>query len=512
MTVVAEPPALSIAHLSKTYPGTAALRDVSLEVARGELHALVGANGSGKSTLVKVVAGVVRGDRGGLVAAGPSRVDSDRTTPEWARNAGVRFVHQDLALFPHLTVAENIAIGNGFDVTRFHRIRWRAVRARTRALLQHFGIASDPDTPVSRLGSADRAMVAIARALQDDAHDDTRLLVFDEPTAALPEPDSARLLASLRALASQGRGVLVVSHRIAELLAAADSVTVLRDGRVAGTQTRPRMTERGVAELIAGPARVPRAPARRRAHGEHDVRLDVDRLTGRAIRGVTFAVRGSETLGLAGLPDSGCSELLQIVFGARPMQSGTVRVDGRVARPRDIGDAMRAGIAYVPEDRSDATFPDLSMSDNVAAATVSSYWRRGLLRTHDEELDAVGAMERLSIRARGPRQPMWTLSGGNQQKVVLARWLRRRPSVLLLDDPTRGVDANARAQIAVALADAQAAGTAIVLVSSDLDELCELSDRVIVLVRGTVVAELPRALLDPRRVARLAYGSASSHG
>ena len=503
MTVDADASALSISGLSTTFPGTRALDDVSLNVRHGEFHALVGANGSGKSTLIKVVAGVARGDRGGLIRAGGTSVSSDRTTPQWAHDAGLRFVHQDLALFPDLSVAENIAIGGGFETTLFAMINRPALRTRTGRLLEHFQIDARPETLVSELDTASRAMVAIARALQDDVDGEHHVLILDEPTAALPERDAVRLLASLRQYADRGQAVVVVSHRIGELLTVADTATVLRDGHVAGTLARTTLSEQRVLELMSGPSGH-RAGDGTPASVHDGVALELDELVGAPVRGVSFSVHCGEILGLAGRPGSGCSELLQMIFGAKRIRSGQVRIRGRSVRLRDIGDAMRAGVAYVPDDRGDASFPELSLSENLSAATVSSYWRRGHLARRSEESDSRRLMQRFSIRASTPRQAMGTLSGGNQQKAILARWLRRQPSVLLLDDPTRGVDAHARLEITNAVRELAASGAAVVVIARDLHELCAVADRVIVLAGGRAVAELVPPYLDPAQVARLA--------
>jgi ribose transport system ATP-binding protein len=499
-------PALSISSLSKTFAGTRALDDVSVTLRHGEVHALVGANGSGKSTLIKVVAGVARGDGGGVIRAGRMTAPSDRTTPEWAREAGLRFVHQDLALFLDLSIAENVAIASRFETTRFAKIDWLAQRTRTGRLLDRFQIDARPETVVSTLDPADRAMVAIARALEDEADGEPRVLILDEPTAALPERDSVRLLSSLRHVADRGQAVLVVSHRIGELLTVADTTTVLRDGRVAGTLARPALSESRVLEFMARPVH-DRTGAGTRASADNGNTLEVDELVGGPIRGISFAVRGGEILGIAGMPGSGRSELLQMLFGAKPIRSGDVRIGGSSVRLRDIGDAIRAGIAYVPEERGDSTFGSLSLFENLSAATVSSYWRRWRLDVRSEELDAYASMQRFSIRASTPGQPMWTLSGGNQQKVILARWLRCRPRVLLLDEPTRGVDANARSDITVAVREVSASGAVVIVVSSDLDDLCAVADRVIVLVNGRVACEKVRPPLEPRQIAQLAYAS-----
>ncbi len=496
---------LRLAHLSKTFPGTRALDDVSFAVRRGEFHALLGGNGSGKSTLIKILAGVYRGDPGGTITVEDLDIPADRTSPDAARAAGLHFVHQNAAVFPALSVSENLAIGHGFEKARGGRVDWRAVRRRTTALLERFDIAVRPDALVRELRPAERAMVAIARALQDQELERSGVLVLDEPTASLPRAEVVRLLAALTRYASRGQTILVVSHRLDEVVDVADRATVLRDGRLAGTVEGDDITEGRLIELIAGRP-LDRVFPDMPEVSTDEVALEARELAGGPLRGVSFRLRRGEVLGIAGLLGSGRSELLKMIFGAYPIRSGEVLLDGQRVAFRDIGDAMRAGLAYVPEDRSgEAAFGDLSVAENLTAAVVDRYWRGMRLRHRAAESDARAGIKAFLIQASSERQDLDTLSGGNQQKVILARWLMRKPKVLLLDEPTQGVDVSARAEIYNLVRQAVAAGCSAVVVTSDFEELSHVSDRVIVLNQGRITAELRPPDVSPSRLTELAY-------
>jgi ribose transport system ATP-binding protein len=497
--------ALRVDHVSKTFPGTRALDDVSFEIQRGEIHALVGGNGSGKSTLIKILAGVYHADPGGTITVGETTVAADHITPARARAMGLHFVHQNLAVFPALSVAENMVIGHGFSTNAVGSIRWRALRRQTQALLDRFQINVRPEALVSRLRPAERAMVAIARALQDQEGQHTGVLVLDEPTASLPRAEVVRLMGALNRFAAAGQTILFVSHRLDEVIDTAGAATVLRDGRLAGTLTGDEITEDRLVELIAGRSLDRMYPVMPPVESE-EVALEARGLTGGPLRGVDFQLRRGEILGIAGLLGSGRSELLKMVFGAYAVKSGTLLVGGTAVKFRDIGDAMAAGIAYVPEDRiTEAAFLDQSLADNVVASSIGRYWRGLWLRNRAVDHDARELIGRYFIRASSEKQAMGTLSGGNQQKVVLARWLSRNPRILLLDEPTQGVDVNARAEIYSLIGQAVAGGCSVLLVTSDFEELARVADRAIVLSGGKVAAELRGAEIEPVRLTELAF-------
>jgi ribose transport system ATP-binding protein len=493
--------------VSKTFPGTRALIDLSFEVQRGQIHALVGGNGSGKSTLIKIMAGVYNADSGGSIAVDGTEMRADHTTPASARALGLHFVHQNPAVFPDLSVTENLAIGNGFQTTGVGNIRWRAQHRRTKALLERFDIEAKPDALVRSLRPAERAMVAIARALQNQEGEHSGVLVLDEPTASLPRAEVVRLMGALNRFAENGQTILFVSHRLDEVIDSCDRATVLRDGRLAGTLTGDEITEQRLIELIAGRSLEQAFPSMPTVASD-EIALEAKGIVGGPLRGVDFRLRRGEVLGIAGLLGSGRSELLKMVFGAYAVRSGSLELEGKPVSFRHIGQAMAAGVAYVPEDRgTEASFPDLSLSDNVTAATVGAYWKNLRLRKRAADADARGAIGEFFIRASSEHQKMGTLSGGNQQKVVLARWLRRKPKVLLLDEPTHGVDVGARSEIYELVGQAVREGCSVLLVSSDFEELATVADRVIVLANGRISAELNSPDIEPARLTELAFST-----
>ena len=504
--------ALRATSIAKTFTGTKALDDVDLEVRRGEIHALLGGNGSGKSTLIKILSGVYKADPGGTVVVNGREFDVEHLTASDARAAGMRFVHQNLGLFPQMTVAENLSAGPGFATSR-GRIRWKDVNAHAQRLIDRFAISgARPTTLVAALRPADRTLVAIARALQDQDDTSDGVLFLDEPTTALPPREVDALLERLRSYAAAGQTIVLVSHRLHEIIEVADRVTVLRDGRKAAATEVAGVTESDLVELIVGrPMGQVYPPALVAEPAESALR--VRGLAGGAVRGVDLVIPRGEIVGIGGLLGSGRSTLLHLLMGYRRRTAGTVELDGEDLPLRSVREAMDAGIALVPEDRAqDAAFLDHTVLDNLSAAEVATYWRGLRLRHRRERRDAVSLVGDFGIKAT-IGQPMQTLSGGNQQKVVLARWLRRRPKLLLLDEPTQGVDIGARVAIYRMIHDAADAGTTVVVVSSDFEELSHLCSRVLVLSNGRVVAEATGDELDPARLTELSFSgrSAPSH-
>jgi ribose transport system ATP-binding protein len=495
---------VEVRSVSKTFPGTLALTDVDLDIAAGEIHALVGGNGSGKSTLVKILSGVHQADPGGAITVRGARFDAAEVAAPLMHAAGIRVVHQDLGVFPDLTVAENLALGSGFPRGRGGRIRWRTLRRRTAALIERFEIAAHPDQLMRDVTVANQTLVAIARALQDI--DETRgVLMLDEPTAALPAHEVDLLLAAIRRYAGDGHSILYISHRLDEVLMLADRVSVLRDGSSVGTFEASDLTESRLIDLIVGrpvetvllamPAPDPR------------VLLEVEGLCAGPLDDITFEVRRGEVVGVAGLLGSGRSRLLRALFGEIEREAGAIRVDGVPAVFHGPRQAMASGIALVPENRAtDAAFADLPIYANVGVASLSDYWRGLFLRDGRMRRDTVGLMRQFSVKADSTQAPLAALSGGNQQKVILARWLHREPRLLLLDEPTQGVDVGARSDIYRFIRQAVRDGAAVLLVASDFEELAHVADRAIVLRDGAIAADVPPAQMDATTLANLAYG------
>jgi ribose transport system ATP-binding protein len=492
-------PLLTIRGLSKAY-AVAVLTDVDLDLRAGEVHALMGANGAGKSTLVRILCGLTSADHGSIALAGLPHAP---TTRRAAEDAGVQVVLQELNLVATLSVAENLFLAR--LPHRFGVIDRRVLHARAVRALEAVGLADlDPRTPVSALGIGQQQLVEIAAALARDC----RVLVLDEPTAALAAPEVTRLFGHVRRLRDQGIGVLYITHRLDEIQRLADRVTVLRDGRVVDTRAASDLDHASLVALVTGSTATAGAMSGQRALPlpasardgracSPDVALRVEGLRcGAAVRDVSFEVRRGEILGLAGLVGAGRTETLRAIVHADLPDAGRIsRGDGTTLRLRGPRDAVRAGIGMVPEDRkAQGLLLPLSVRCNVSLASLSRLARARTWIDAGREAHAASAMvERLDVRGQGLEQRADTLSGGNQQKVVLARWLLRDCAVLLVDEPTRGIDIGAREAIHARLRDLADRGTAIVIVSSDLEELMALCDRMVVLAAGHVTATFARA-------------------
>jgi ribose transport system ATP-binding protein len=500
------PTVLGVERVSKAFGATQALDDVSFRLRKGSVHALLGGNGSGKSTLIKLIAGVERADAG-EVEIGGARHDLRAMTPALAREAGLHFVHQQRTTFPELTVTENLAIGRGFDTARGGRIDWRRARRRAADVLERFRIEAHPDQALEQLGPAKQTMVAIARALQDQADASDGVLLLDEPTASLPAPEVEQLLGALRGYAEAGQAIVYVTHRLEEVFTVADEATLLRDGRVVDTVEPRALDHEKLVELMMG--RTVEQIERLRGRPEGRPILRGSGLSAGPVSGLDLEICAGEIVGLGGLIGSGRSTVLKALFGVAPLAAGEVRIDGE---PRSIStppEAMAAGLAYVPEDRQrDAAFAELSVGENLSLTVVPDYWHRGVLNRRRERRDALALFDSFLITASSEEAPLRSLSGGNQQKVVLARWLRRSPRILLLDEPTQGVDVGARAEIYELVHRAVAGGAAALIASSDFEELARVCDRVIVLRKGRAVAEVSGEELDADRIARLANAEA----
>lgn len=479
--------ALRARDIRKHFGATKALRGASLDVRAGTIHALVGGNGSGKSTMIKILAGVYRADGGTIEVFGVQT--EDEVTPASASAAGLRFVHQDLGLFDGLSIEENFALDSGYPLRVGQGIRWKALRRAVQATLEEFEIDASPQEQVARLRPTDRTMVAVARALQG-ADRGRRVLVLDEPTATLAEAESLHLLQRLRALASRGQTIVMVSHRLREILSIADDFTVFRDGKVAATVVGSAPSEDELIALMAGRATsaLVRRPSSRRTDTEPALALrDVH---GGPLRGVSLTVAAGEIVGLAGLVGSGRSSTLETVFGAHRPSGGTMERAGRRYAPGDVAEAMRAGVALVPENRiREAAFMDRTVSENLAIVQYRAYWKSRWMPRRREIDAARRLISSLGVRVAGPDALFSSMSGGNQQKVVLGRWLQRKPEVLLLDEPTQGVDVMSRADIYEQIRAAAADGCAVIVASSDMTELHILCDRIVLLHRGRSVGE-----------------------
>ncbi len=490
-------PLLEVRDVRKSFGGVAALKGVSFDLRAGEVHALVGENGAGKSTLIKIVAGALAPDGGVLEIAG-RRVE--RHDPVTSRRLGVAVIYQQPALFPDLSVAENIAMGSE-PAGLWRRIRWAGRRARAAELLARIGAAVDPEAPVSSLAMPEQQRVEIAKALGADA----RILIMDEPTASLPEHEVRALFRVVRELRSQGVGIVYISHRLEELHGLADRVTVLRDGNSIATREMKDVDRAELIRLMVGREITQVFPKREVPKGE--VLLELRGLGGPGVRGVSLDVRRGEILGLAGLVGAGRTELARILFGLAPATSGDIRLAGKPASIRRPSDAVNLGIAYVPEDRRrHGVILDLPVAANTTLALLRRISRHGFLDFRRERALAAEYVEKLGVKTPSIDVPAGTLSGGNQQKVALARWLATDPKLLILDEPTQGIDVGAKSEIHALMGELAAKGLAILMISSELPEVLGMSDRVAVMHRGALAAVLPRAEATQEKLLALALG------
>lgn len=499
---------LEITGLSKTFPGQKALIDVDFAVEAGSVHALVGQNGSGKSTLIKCLAGYHTPDPGAQATVRRGR-DADASPSRFrlgdakaAEDAGIRFVHQDLGLVEDLGAAENLALGTGYR-TSYGTINWRLQNRIATEALRELGYDFDVRTPVGELTPAERTGLAIARALHD-WESSVDLLVLDEPTAALPGKDVARLFEVIKAVSERGVGVVYVSHHLDEVFEIADVVTILRDGHKVADRPTAELDHEALIQLIVGSA-VDAGSAAALAEEVQDrpVVLSTRGLGGLTLDSVDFQVHEGEVLGIAGITGSGREVVARLLFGALSRR-GTVEVSGTVLANQRPDIAMGAGIAFVPADRKQtAIIPEMTVRENITITRLSDYFTRFFLSRRPERADVRAWMERLDVRPRTPEREIKNLSGGNQQKAVLAKWLRLDPKVLVLDEPTQGVDVGAKADIHRLIDHAAEEGTAVVVCSTDTEELVRVCSRVIVLLRGRELTQLVGSDISVERIEAL---------
>jgi rhamnose transport system ATP-binding protein len=496
--------AASLVGVTKTFGGIAAIRDVSFGLRAGEVLALLGENGAGKSTCVKLLAGVIEPDAGGRVLVG-GRV-TRFSSPLDARESGIAVMHQHPGLFPDLTVAENIFIGRMRQRAGF--TDGRRMESEAGELLAAVGLACAPTALVGQLRISEQQLVEVARALSQQA----RVLIMDEPTAALSQREVDRLFALVDTLRTRGTAMMFVGHRMDEIFRVADRIAVLRDGRLIATEPAGSMTRDRAVQLMIGRALTTLYPERTALPGE--VRLEASGLSrGVAFRDVSFTVRAGEIVGLGGLVGSGRTEVARVLFGIDAADSGIVRLNGEPVRPASAAEAMSHGIAYVSEDRlGQSLVMDGAILFNASLAVAGRATKSGLMSRVRELALVVPHLDRLRLRFASYDQPVRALSGGNQQKVVLSKWLATEPTVLILDEPTQGIDVGSKAEVHSMIAALARDGLAIILISSELPELLGMSDRIIVMREGTVAAELSGTEANQESVLRAATGPVGDAG
>jgi rhamnose transport system ATP-binding protein len=486
-------------HIHKSFGGVHALDDVHMEVYAGEVHALLGENGAGKSTLIKTMTGVYQPDSGEIyLHAEPVRFSE----PREAQRQGIGAIYQEPSLFPDLDIAENILAGR--QPTRAGRVDWRAMYAESRQLLAQLGVRLDPRTKARNLSVAQQQMVEIARALSLDA----QLLIMDEPTSSLTPAEVEELFAIVRRLREAGTAIIFISHRLEELFEIADRVTVLRDGRYVGTREISDVRTEELIQMMVGrqlDALFPKQEA-----PVSDAVLEVTNLTvAGKFENVSFALRAGEILGLAGLIGAGRTDVARALFGVQPAASGSIKVDGRPVTIRSPQQAMDLGLGFVPEDRQHhGLVLRMSIAANITLPILPRFATAGWLRERDAKKVAARAAQRLEVRSAGTDQKASELSGGNQQKVVLAKWLETGPRILILDEPTRGIDVGTKAAVHQLMSDLANEGVAILMISSELPEILGMSDRILVMREGHITGEFGRAEATQEKIMASATGDA----
>jgi len=495
------PPLVEARSLSKRFGGAQALKDVDLAVVAGEVHGLVGENGAGKSTLGKCVAGVLHPDGGQLLVDG---APVSYKVPRDALADGITIVEQELALLPAMSVVDNVLLGSSAAGEARSR---RARRTAVQELSDRFGLGLEVGKTVERLSVAEQQKVEILRALARRA----RLIVMDEPTARLARDEADNLLAVIRRLSEDGTAIVLVSHFLDDVLSVADRVTVMRNGEVVKNGEAAGETPASLVAAMLGRDASLEFPDKRPPRRDSAPVLAVrDLADGQRVDGVSFEVRRGEIVGLGGLVGSGRSEVARLIFGAERPQRGTIEIDGEPTRIRSVRRAVRAGISYLPESRKDlGLFLDLSNQENTTLAHLGEVTRGGLIVSGKERHDTAEILERLGVNPPDPALRVGALSGGNQQKVLFGKWLWRTPRLLIADEPTRGVDVGAKFAIYDLLVGLAAEGMAILLISSEIEELVGLSHRVVVMARGRTIAELEEEDVQEERVLHAAFDSES---
>jgi ABC-type sugar transport system ATPase subunit len=490
-------PVLCLERITKSFGPVPVLRGVDFDVRPGEVHSLVGENGAGKSTLMKIAAGIHQADTGCMLLEGGPY--SPRT-PRDAINSGIAMVHQELSLAPDVSVAENIFIGSEMGKGVF--VDWRKLNSRATKVLSDFCLSIDPATPVSGLSVGYRQVIEILKALATNP----RVIIFDEPTSSLEAHESALVLDTIGKLAAKSIGVVYITHRMDEVFQVSDRITVLRDGTLAGVWNAADVSREQVVNAMVGREMTELYPPRSDDRGDELLRVD-DLSRGRSFRGISFSLHKGEILGFSGLVGAGRTEVMRAIFGADPAESGVILVQGKPLRIARVKDAMAAGIAYVPEERKvDGLFLDRSLEDNIISGNLDLCSRGGWMVPELSRALAGAACQRLKVVAHGIDQGTGTLSGGNQQKVLLVRWLTTKPRILIVDEPTRGVDVGAKVEIHRILREYAQAGNGVIVVSSEMPEIIGLCDRIVILREGSVVGELPGRDATEEKLVKLAVG------
>ena len=491
------PKVLEARGVTKAFPGVVALRDVTVGLAAGEVHCLVGENGAGKSTLIKIFAGQYPPDEGRVLI---DNKDVRFSSPADSRDSGIAVIHQELQLVPFLSVAENISLGQWPSSGLF--VKWSGMFRRAEAALEQLGANVDPKAKVIDLPMSQQQLVEIARAISREA----KVLIMDEPTASLSDAETDHLFSIIRRLRENQMAILYVSHRLEEVFEIADRITVIRDGRIVGSQPKSSIVPDDVVHMMVG-GEVTLFPGHKRDRGAKILEVSGLARAG-SFENVAFDIHQGEIVGLAGLVGAGRTEVARALFGLDPIDKGEIKIEGKPVRIDSPRTAMDLGIGFVPEDRkTQGLVTVLTVRENAVLSVLDRLNHFGWMDHHAESNLVETYRERLAIKTSSIDAPVISLSGGNQQKVIIARWLATNPKILILDEPTRGVDVGAKAEIHRLIEQLVASGMAILMISSELPELLMMSDRILVMRKGRIVAEIPGERASKEEVMQCAAGS-----
>lgn len=495
---------VEMSGIHKSFSSVQVLKDAAFSLKPGEIHALMGENGAGKSTLMKILTGVYKADAGTVKVKGRQVAFAN---PTEAEQSGVAIIHQELNIIPKLTVAENMFLGRQLAYGKTGILRDKEMKRRTREYLQRLHVDLDPDATADTLSIGQQQMVEIAKALSKHAE----VLIMDEPTAALTDREIEALFGIMDQLRSEGVGIVYISHRMEEIFRMCDRISVLRDGSFLGTEQIAQTNVDRIVQLMVGREIGDRYPER--SHSPGGERLRVEGLgDGKKLQKISFSVRAGEIVGIAGLMGAGRTEMMRLLFGADKKKTGKIVIDGQEARITDPASAIQAGVVLVTEDRKhQGLILDMSVRENLAITNYEQIARSGVISSAKENELADHIIKRFNIRARDAEQVVKSLSGGNQQKIAIGKWLGRLPKVLILDEPTRGVDVGAKKEIYSMMNELSEQGVAILMVSSDLPEVLGVSDRVLVVHEGRISAQLDKEQMTQETIMHAATGG-GSHG
>lgn len=494
-----ETPIIKMETICKSFPGVQALNNVNLELYKGKITALLGENGAGKSTLMKILGGVSKKDSGAIFYQG-KRIDLN--SPKQAQNLGISFIHQELNLIPYLSIAENIFLGREFTKNLTGRIDWPRLYRESKRYLNQLGVTTDPKALVKDLGIGEQQMVEIAKSLSLDAE----IIIMDEPTAALTEKETKKLFEIIRNLKENGKAIIYISHKIEEVFQICDRVTVLRDGKEVGNACLQDLDREKLIQMMVGRKLEEKFPRKALRSGKEVLR--VERLTKKnLLQEISFSVRAGEVLGVSGLIGAGRTELAKGIFGALKIDAGAIYLEGKKIKIKKPQDAVTAGIAYLSEDRKmEGLFLNLSVKNNITIAALNKFSSLGKIHKKSEFKEVTGYIEKLHIKTPSVNQMVKNLSGGNQQKVVISKWMMIDPKVLILDEPTRGIDVGAKIEIYDLINSLKESGVAIILISSEMPEVMGISDRIMVMHEGKITGEFTRDEASQEKIMKCAVG------